>query len=78
MPEHRIPCPACETGSIRVRKSGALVMEARTGLLSRECLVECRDCKRKGKALLTIDIAMYLDGDGLCIDPAPFPADTAA
>ena len=80
MPEHRIPCPACENGSVRVRKSGALFYENRTGLLVRECLVECRDCKRKGKMLVTLDIAMFLldEISGLYIDPKLFPTDTAA
>ena len=77
MSDPRIPCPACK-GSIRVRKSCALLTEDRTGLLVRECLVECHDCGRKGKMAVTLDIALYLDDDCLCIDPAPFPTKSVA
>ena len=70
MPDPRIPCPSCK-GSIRVRKSGALFADDRTGLLMRECLVECTGCGRKGKMLVTLDIGLYLDG--LHVDLAPLP-----
>ena len=78
MPKH-IPCPACETGSTIVRKTGELYSSDRTGLLSRECLVECRSCGRKGKMLVTLDVGLYIDSDqGLALDPGPFPTDTAS
>lgn len=72
MPEPHIPCPSC-TGAIRVRKSGALYADDRTGLLVRECLVECAVCGRKGKMLVTLDIGLYLDEPGLHVDRAPLP-----
>lgn len=73
MPQHHIPCPKCQ-GAIKVTKSGPLLTDDRTGMLVRDCLVSCSACGRRGKALLTIDVAMYLDDEGLFIDPAPLPA----
>jgi len=72
MPEPRIPCPKC-TGSIKVRKSGPLLAEDRTGLLVRECLVVCDTCRRQGKMLVSIDIGLYLDTEGLHVDRTPLP-----
>lgn len=69
MPEPHIPCPKC-SGPIRVRKSGPLLAEERTGLLVRECLVECSGCGRKGKMLVSLDVGLYLDS-GLHVDPTP-------
>ena len=68
MPEPHIPCPSC-TGAIRVRKSGALYADDRTGLLVRECLVECAVCGRKGKMLATLDIGLYPIGAGEVLRP---------
>ena len=65
MPEPRIPCPDCG-GPIKVRKSGKLLAEERTGLLVRECLVGCTGCGRNGKMLMTLDVGLY-------IDPTPLP-----
>ena len=79
MPKH-IPCPSegC-TGSIIVRKTGELYVDSRTGLLCRECLVECRDCKRKGKMLVTLDVGLYTENaHGLALDQTPFPTAPAA
>lgn len=77
MPKH-IPCPKCK-GSIVVRKSGDLHSDDRTGLLARECLIECRACGRKGKMLVTLDVGLYLDKEqGLALDQTPFPTGTAA
>jgi len=70
MPEPRIPCPMCP-GSIKVRKSGPILAEGRTGLLVRECLVECSGCGRKGKMLVSLDIGLYLDEPGLHVDQTP-------
>ena len=77
MPKHKIPCPSCQ-GAIKVRKSGPLLAEDRTGLLVRECLVECTGCQRRGKMLVSIDIGLYLDDDGLHVDQTPLPVQTAA
>lgn len=79
MPEAYIPCPEC-SGPIKVRNSGPLVHESRTGLLCRECLVVCKACGRKGKMLVTLDIALYLDAasETLHVEPTPFPTTTAA
>ena len=78
MPEPHIPCPSC-SGPIKVRKSGQLYADERTGLLSRECLVVCISCGRNGKMLVTLDIALYLDDpEGLHVDQTPFHTDTAA
>jgi hypothetical protein len=53
-----------------VRKSGPLLAEERTGLLVRECLVECSGCGRKGKMLVSLDVGLYLDSD-LHVDQTP-------
>lgn len=72
MPEPHIPCPSCK-GSIRVRKSGPLLFEDRTGLLVRECLVGCSSCGRNGKMLVTLDVGLYLDEEGLHVDQTLLP-----
>jgi len=84
MPQPHIPCPGPRfgpncPGSIKVRKSGTLYAEERTGLLVRECLVSCDTCGRNGKMLVTLDIALYLDdSEGLHVDQTPFPNEDAA
>jgi hypothetical protein len=78
MPKH-IPCPTPGCGgSIKAKKTGPLLAEERTGLLVRECLVECCGCGRRGKMLVTLDIGLYLDEPGLALDHAPFPTTSAA
>jgi uncharacterized Zn finger protein len=72
MPQNPIPCPSCG-GAIKVRNSGALLSDDRTGLLMRECLVRCKDCGRDGKMLVTLDVGLYLDDKTLPIEPAPLP-----
>lgn len=78
MPKTPIPCPACKVGHVKVDRSGKLLMDDRTGLLVRECWVRCTGCLRRGKALLTLDIAMFPDDSVLAIEPTPFPKSAAA
>lgn len=81
MPRNPLPCPSRScTGEIKVRNSGPLAYDQRTGLLARECLVACTSCRRKGKMLVTLDIALYPDeeGEALPIEPTLFPTAPAA
>lgn len=77
MPQNPIPCTECArreaNGTIKVRNSGRLMYDKRSGTLVRECLVTCSICG-DGKMLMTLDMAFYLNDKAPPIEPAPLHA----
>jgi hypothetical protein len=77
MPQNPIPCTECArreaNGIIKVRNSGKLLYDKRSGLLVRECLVTCSICG-DGKMLMTLDMAFYSSDKALPIEPTPLSA----
>ena len=76
MAQNPIPCTECArreaNGTIKVRNSGKLLFDKRSGTLVRECLVTCSICGN-GKMLMTLDMAFYLNDKALPIEPDPLP-----
>lgn len=77
MPRAPIPCPEC-AGALKIDRSGQLYTDDRTGLLMRECWLHCTVCGKRGKGLLTLDVALFAVASVLSIEPTPFPIDPAA